>query len=182
MNYSMLRKFSQNEKVALLKLLIQIAYSDGEWSQEEKSAIKDYLMQNDLKCNGSFTSAALKEALDGIVREFESCKNLSKCKKLSMDFAKEHGIAPDFERVLLNAIECAGQNIKKKITLNIKICIRTSLAAFGKQLGREEIRPDAKPRYRVSGKLLPTDPLFGGLQQIFQFADEKAAGQQRAGQ
>jgi len=180
MNYSWLRKFSQKEKVAFLKLMIQIAYSDGEWSQEEKSAMKDYSMQNDLKCNGKFIQTAREEHLDGILAEFDPCKNLEKVKRLSLVFAKKHGIAPDFERSLIRAIEEAGRNKKKKITLNIRICIRTSLAAFGRQLGREAVRPDAKPLYCFSGKLLPTDPLFVGLQQIFQFADEKVAPQQIA--
>ena len=182
MNYSWLRNFSQKETVALLKLMIQIAYSDGEWSEEEKSAIKEYSMQNDLKCNGKFIQTAMAEPLDGILAEFDSCKNLERGKRLSLGFAKKHGIAPEFERSLLRAVETAGKNKKKKITLSIRICIRTSLAAFGRQLEREGIRFDTNPHYRLSGKLLPSDPLFGGLQQIFQFAEEKVAYQQITGQ
>jgi hypothetical protein len=141
MNYSMLRNFSQKEKVALLKLFIKIADSDGGWSREEKSSIKDYLMQNDLKCTGGFIKKAATEDLNGILSAFDSCKNLESSKTLSWIFAKEHGIAPDFERSLLRAIDHAVQHRVRKIESNLRKYIRTPLQAFVYLWCNEDLHP-----------------------------------------
>jgi hypothetical protein len=127
MNYSLLRNFSSKEKAALLRLLIRIAYSDGEWSEEEKSYIKDYLLQNDLKCNGNFIKNAAKEDVDGILSEFDSHKTLDRVKRLSWGFAYRYGIDPDFERTLLNAIDDAVQKLIQKIEFSIKRYIERTL-------------------------------------------------------
>lgn len=127
MNYSLLRNFSPKEKAALLRLLIRIAYSDGEWSEAEKSYIKDYLMQNDLKCNGNFIKSAAREDLDGILSEFDSHKNLDRVKTLSWGFAYQYGIDPDFERKLLSAIDGAVQKLIKKIEYSFKRYIERTL-------------------------------------------------------
>ncbi|MGD8367756.1 MAG: hypothetical protein PVG78_08940 [Desulfobacterales bacterium] len=141
MNYAILGNFSQKEKVALLKLLIKIAYSDGEWSDEEKSFIKDYLMQNDMKCTGGFVKRAVQEDLNGILSVFESCKNLERGKTLSWGFAKRHGIAPDFERSLLSAIDNAVQHRVRKIESNLRKYIQTPLKAFVYLWCNEDLRP-----------------------------------------
>ena len=143
MNYSLLRSFSPKEKMALLKLLIKIACSDGEWSEAEKSSIKEFSIQNDLKCNGNFIKNTAAEDVSGILSEFETCRNLERGKSLAWCFAGKHGISPDFERSLLSAIDDSLTTRTRKIEFGLKKYIQTSLEAFFHPLGKEDHLPGA---------------------------------------
>ena len=141
MDLSLLRNFSQEEKVALLKLLVKIAYSDGKLSIEEKSSIKEYVINNSLKCNGRFMKNALVEDMDSILSEFDSRTNLERVKTMSWAFAKKHGIGSNLKDSPLNAIDEAVKHRRKDMKFCAKRYIQPS-KEFSFLWGKEDINPE----------------------------------------
>ena len=144
MDLTLTRNFNQNEKIAALKLIIKIASSDGDISQDEKGSLVEYLKHAKLKANNNFVKNAKSENIDRVISTFESKVNLQRAQKLAYAFAEKHGIDPDFEGALLEAINQSVDSEKK----NKKFCLKRTLMdfflEFGYLLGKDDVSPKSR--------------------------------------
>lgn len=138
------RNFNQNEKIAALKLMIKIASSDGEISQDEKDSLLEYLNHTKLKTNENFVKNAKSEDMCRIISVFESKANLHRAKKLAYAYAEIHGIDPDFEGAMLEAINLAAESELKNIKFSLKRFIKDIFLEFGYLWGKDDVSPIAR--------------------------------------
>lgn len=141
MDLTLTRNFNQNEKVATLKLMIKIAYSDGEISDVEKETLREYLNHTKLKINENFLKNTKSEDVGRIISSFESKANLQRAQKLAHTYAEKHGVDPDFEGALLETISKTAENEKKKIKFSFVRMVKELFLEFGYLWGKEDVNP-----------------------------------------
>jgi hypothetical protein len=100
MNFELVRNFNQDEKIALLKLLIKIAGSDGKITSDEQTTLKEYLSYNNLKISKDFVKTSINEDMEIIVSNFSNKINLNRAFTITSEFAKLHGINPEHEAII----------------------------------------------------------------------------------
>ena len=154
MDLSLTRNFSQNEKIALLKLIIKIALSDGKITEEERANIDAYLKDNNLKLNENFINNANDENIENILSIFESKTNLCRAQKLAISYAEIHGIDPDFEGCLLEIINESIKNEKKNKKFSITKFAKEIFLEFGYLWGKEDINSTMREVYAFTFTLL----------------------------
>jgi hypothetical protein len=161
MDLSLTRHFDQNEKIALLKLLIKIAASNGAITKPEVESLKSYLSYTKLKAGKDFIEKAKAEDLNSILSVFESKKKLSRMQSLLQVFAETHGIDPEFEGKLLNRIADTINSQKQSIKPSAGRLIKESILEFGYLWGKEDINPAARQVFAIIFTLLAC--IFGAM-------------------
>jgi len=144
MDLTLSRNFNQNEKLAALKLIIKIASSDGEISESEKTSLSEFLKHTKLKTNENFLKNAIIEDIGQIISVFESKINLQRVQKLAGAYAEKHGVDPDFEGVLLAAINESVGAEKKNKKFSTKRLIKDILLEFGFLWGKDDVNPKTR--------------------------------------
>lgn len=147
MDLTLTRNFNQAEKVAMLKLMIKIASSDGEISDSEKATLNEYLQHSKLKINENFLQNTKSEDVGQIVSVFESKANLQRAKKLAHAYAEIHGVDPDFEGAMLEAINISTEVEKKNIHFSLKRFLKELFMEFGYLWGKQDINPKMRQVY-----------------------------------
>ena len=142
MNFDLTRSFNQNEKIALLKLLIKVAGSDKKITHEKQKTLKQYLVHNHLKITKDFVKKSLNEDIEGVVSDFTNKINLKHACKVTSEFAKLHGIITEHETIILNQIKIACDGKKKKIKFNLIDFFKTLGSEFSFLWGKEGINPN----------------------------------------
>jgi len=142
MNFDSLRNFNQDEKIALLKLLIKVAGSDNKITNDEKVTLKKYLVHNHLNVSKDFIKKTLSENVEDIVSNFSNKININRACSMTSEFAQLHGINPEHEALILNQINKVSEGKKKEIKLSIKDLLKTMVFEFAFLWGKEEINPN----------------------------------------
>jgi hypothetical protein len=142
MNFDLTRSFNQNEKIALLKLLIKVAGSDKKITHEKQKTLKQYLVHNHLKVTKDFVNKSLNEDIEGVVSDFTNKTNLKRACKVTSELAKLHGISTEHEAIILNQIKIACDSKEKKIKFNLIDFFKTLGSEFAFLWGKEDINPN----------------------------------------
>jgi hypothetical protein len=141
MNFESVRSFNQDEKIALLKLLIKVSGSDGKITSNEKKTLKEYLSYNNLKISNDFVKKSLNEDMEMIVSNFGNKINLNRAFTITSEFAKLHGINPEHEAIILNQIRSVSEAKKKEIKFSITDLLKTFVFEFAFLWGKEDLNP-----------------------------------------
>lgn len=149
MNFDFTRNFNQDEKIALLKLLIRVAGSDHQITPDERVIIKKYLADNKLKISKNFFQKALNENVEDIVSKFTNKININRAYTATSEYAKLHGISPEHEAIILNQIKNAGERRKKEIKFTLKDFFKTLVLEFTYLWGNEDINPNYRKTYAI---------------------------------
>jgi hypothetical protein len=149
MNFELVRNFNQDEKIALLKLLIKVSGSDGKITSNEQKTLKEYLSYNNLKISKDFVKKSLNEDIEGIVSDFSNKINLNRACKVASEFAKMHGINPEHEAIILNHIKSVSEAKKKEIKFSLIDSIKTLVLEFTYLWGNEDINPNYRKAYAI---------------------------------
>jgi hypothetical protein len=144
MDLTLSRNFNQNEKIAVLKLIVKIASSDGEISETGKASLNEYLKHTKLKTNENFIKNAIVEDIGQIASVFESKINLQRAQKLARTYAEKHGVDPDFEGALLAAINESVEAEKKNKKFDIKRLFKDIFMEFGYLWGKDDVNPKTR--------------------------------------
>lgn len=144
MQTALIRNFDQEEKIALLKLMIKIAGADKKFSKEELSTIKDYLSVTKIKISQKNIQKTLAEKTSDIINAFKSKSNLNRALQLLEQYTEKHGVDPEYEHKILSEIR--GKIVEKKKTtkFSLKDTIALLPKEFGYLWGQEDLNPKLK--------------------------------------
>ena len=127
MKFELIRNFNQNEKIALLKILVKVAGSDGKITGDEQKSLKEYLSNSNLKISKDFVKKATNEDMEMIVSNFSNKINLNRAFTIASEFAERHGINPEHEAIILNQIQSLSETKKKEMRFSIIDFLKTAV-------------------------------------------------------
>jgi hypothetical protein len=166
-----------SEQSALLKLLIQISYSDEKFTDDELETIETFLNFTNLKISSEFTALALSESMEEILQAFKSKYALTTAYSTIEKFATSVGIDPKYEGAFLENLAHAVEERKKQLKPSLTNFLKKITSVIKALWSDEAITPRNKALLAffftsaaiILGSLLTKKHFFSENETVFVF-------------
>lgn len=161
MKLDSLHLFNRNETISTLKLIIKIALADNKFTDQERATLQGFLTFKQLKISKKFLLKVRNEKYAEIVSVFENKSNLDRAYSIVKEYANLHGVHPDHEGKVLDAIKSVIETKKKTIKFSLMQSIKRLFFTFSYLWGKEEISPQIKSVLAIAFTILAC--FFGSM-------------------